>query len=304
MHDAGLIFIAILAVLFGGPALLGLAGLLRARGPGDPSGPALEPWRWAVSVQSCLLYVIAFNLTFFFQELFLVLPKALTPGLEPVLCHNNHSWRGDHPLENLFQGTGAAAILLSGLAFAWLAKRGSARSGAAGLFCFWMAYHGLFQALPQFVIGAFEPGSDVGRAMNYFALGRAAKMTIAAAALTAIVLAGLWLTRPLLALAASAAQIATARARARFVLLFATMPALAAIPLIIAYRVPREWGEVVMPPVAVTLIGILWLQANAWRVRDAGPALRPPNGAILIPLALAAVLLAVFQLVLRPGIPF
>jgi hypothetical protein len=56
-----------------------------------------------------LLYTLAFNLTFFIQELFLVVPKALTPGLRPTLFHNNHLWQGEHPLASLFQGTGALA---------------------------------------------------------------------------------------------------------------------------------------------------------------------------------------------------
>jgi hypothetical protein len=37
----------------------------------------------AHAIGSTLLYTLAFNLTFFIQELFLVVPKALTPGLRP-----------------------------------------------------------------------------------------------------------------------------------------------------------------------------------------------------------------------------
>jgi hypothetical protein len=59
---------------------------------------------------SSLLYAIAFNLTFFIQELFLVIPKSLTPGLYPTLFHNNHTWTGTNPLQDLLQGTGALAI--------------------------------------------------------------------------------------------------------------------------------------------------------------------------------------------------
>jgi hypothetical protein len=84
----------------------------------------------------------------------------------------------------------------------------------------------------------------------------------------------------------------------------ATLPGLLAIPLIILFRVPREVAEVVMPPVLVTLIGTAWLQANAWRVTGATAAGDTRRRSILIPAALAAGLLAVFQLILRPGIPF
>ena len=70
---------------------------------------ALRP-TWRLPIASALLYTLAYNLTFFIQELFLVVPKALTPGLRPTLFHNNHTWQGDHPLASLFQGTGALAI--------------------------------------------------------------------------------------------------------------------------------------------------------------------------------------------------
>src|SRR5262245_25411231 len=99
-----LIAIAALLVAVVGPLLLGFAGLLRARRA--PCTVAASPWEWNLTLRSALLYVLAFNLTFFIQELFLVLPKALTPGLHPTLFHNNHQWEGVHPLANLFQGTG------------------------------------------------------------------------------------------------------------------------------------------------------------------------------------------------------
>jgi hypothetical protein len=38
-----------------------------------------------LTLSSALLYSLAFNLTFFIQELLLVVPKALTPGLHPTL---------------------------------------------------------------------------------------------------------------------------------------------------------------------------------------------------------------------------
>ena len=72
---------------------------------------------WQPIVHSMLAYVLAFNITFFIQELFLVLPKSMVPGLTATLYHNDHNWTGDAPIAELFQGTGALAILTSGLAF-------------------------------------------------------------------------------------------------------------------------------------------------------------------------------------------
>ena len=64
-----------------------------------------------------ILCALAFNLTFFWQELWLVIPKAMTPGLHPILYHNDHDWTGTAPIVELLQGSGAIATLLSGLAF-------------------------------------------------------------------------------------------------------------------------------------------------------------------------------------------
>ena len=69
-------------------------------------------WNWKQSVASALLYALAFNLVFFVQGFFLVLPKTFTPGLRPTLFHNNHTWEGDSPLAKLYQGTGALVLLL------------------------------------------------------------------------------------------------------------------------------------------------------------------------------------------------
>jgi hypothetical protein len=106
----------------------------------------------------------------------------------------------------------------------------------------------------------------VGMAMDYLDLSATAKTAAALVALAAIPPVALWLRRPLLSLAANPTCIASARARTRFIFEVATLPALTAILLIIPFRVPREWIEVVMVPVVVTVIGIAWLQAGAWRV--------------------------------------
>lgn len=116
-------------------------------------------------VAPTLLCALAFSLTFLVQELGLVLPKALVPGLDPVLYHNDHDWSGDAPIAELLQGGGAVATLLSGLLFLWLAGRISPARPTWRLFAFWMAFQGLFQSLSQWAIGCWLSGNDVGRAL-------------------------------------------------------------------------------------------------------------------------------------------
>ena len=37
--------------------------------------------------------------------------KAMTPGLHPVLYHNDHEWTGPSPCVELLQGVGAIATI-------------------------------------------------------------------------------------------------------------------------------------------------------------------------------------------------
>jgi hypothetical protein len=279
-----LIGIAVALVLVGGPLSLGLAGLIHARrAPAEAARGCTTPWNWKLTLTSALLYTLSFNLIFFTQELFLVLPKALTPGLRPTLFHNNHTWEGEHPLAKLFQGTGALATFLTAIACALLLRRASVRSPMR-LFLIWMAYNGFFQSLPQVIIGAVNRRNDVGMAMDYFGLSSITKTIAALVALIAIPAAALYLTRPVLCLAEDPADVADARARTRFVFQVATLPAVAAIELIIPFRVPRDLIEVVVLPVVVTLIGIAWMQTGAWRISDVKVGGSWGNGTIAYPL--------------------
>ena len=281
---------------------LGLTGLLlipawvmAVAGGGRGTG-ARPPWDWGLSLRSALAYALAFNLVFLVQELFLVIPKALTPGLKPTLFHNNHHWSGHHPLEPLFQGTGAAAtVVLAGLCALWLARRPPG-SATLRLLVTWTVFHGLMEALPQAVVGAVFPGNDVGMAMDYFRMARAAKVAAALAAILAIAFAARWIAARLRALAPDVAGPA-------LMLRLALLPAAAGVLIILPFRVPGAIDQVAIVPVAVALIGASWLQAWAGRVAPAGaPPVRP--GSLWTLVAAGLVMLAVFQGVLRPGIPF
>lgn len=292
-----------LAVLVAAPVLLGCLSLLRARraAPGDEPGPA-RSGSWTPTLFSALLYTLAFNLTFFVQELFLVVPKGFTPGLHPVLFHNDHTWQGTHPLARLFQGTGIAATSLSAAVSALLLAR-RPRSMARGLFLLWMVFCGAFLALPQLVIGALSSRSDAGMAMEFFHLGQPARTAAALLALAVVPPLGLWLGRRLLGFA-DAATLESAWGRARFVATLGTLPALLALPLIVCFRVPREPIEVVGVPVVVTWIGVSWMQAGAWSQRGVAPNGASSLPTLRFPLTATLLLLLVFQLVLRPGIRF
>ncbi len=295
-----MIVIAIGLVLLG-PLALALAGAYASRGTAMASHAA--DWSWTRVAVSALLYTLAFNLTFFIQEVFLVVPKALTPGLQPTLYHNNHRWLGEHALASLFQGTGALATAILGLACAVFARHVRSRSPARRLLLVWMAYCGLMMALPQVAIGALNPAGDVGMAMTYLHMGTHAKTAAALLTLAAIPAVALWLLRPALEIAERSDDVATPAARTRFVLQVIALPMLIGTALVIPFRVPREAIEVVLLPLIVGVPGALWMLAGAWRVREVR-AMERPMTSFVLPLLAAIALLLVFQLLLRPGVAF
>jgi hypothetical protein len=303
MTSGSVIGIAVILVVFAGPLLLALAG--RSTTPhAPPASGRIMTWNLKLTIMSVLMYALAFNLTFFIQELFLVLPKAFTPDLRPTLFHNNHSWDGSNPLASLFQGTGALATLLSGGICAVLLGGGVGRSVAQRLFLFWMAYSGVFMALPQVVIGALSDQSDIGMAMSYFDLGTTSKTLAALVALALIPLAAGWLRKLLLGRLGGAALSASAKGRQHFVFASATLPALLALPLITLFRIPREWIEVLLVPLVVSVVGLVWIQAGAWRSDGKTIGDNAVVESLASPLAAVLSLLLIFQLLLRPGIRF
>ncbi len=271
------------------PFVLGMTRLGRPA-PGTSLRPGLS---------SILLCVLAFNLTFFWQEFWLVVPKALTPGLAPVLYHNDHSWTGDAPVAELLQGTGALATLASGLASLVILIVRPRLSGTWRLFLFWMAFQGLFQSLSQFAIGTVLPGNDMGRALAFLGVSEAGKGALLLVATLAMGLAGIVLAT---LAPAGLARPEAFRTRAFGVAMLLT--AIACVLLVVPYRMPRNTVEVALVPAIVNLIGMGWLVLGASlargnrRIASAGRTSLAGPGIALI------ALLLLFQIVLRPGVAF
>jgi hypothetical protein len=271
------------------PLAVGTARLGPTRGGASPRA----------DVGSVLLCALAFNLTFIWQELWLVIPKALTPGLHPILYHNDHAWAGQAPGVELLQGTGALATLCSGLGFGAVLVVVRAPSATWRCFFFWMAFQGLFQSLTQVAIGTVAPGNDVGRALAYLHVGAASKRVLLVVDGAAMGAAGAWLARagpP----TGGPRGIAPTRAFARDMLVTAALATVLTVP----FRLPRDMVEVVLVPLMVNLVGVGWLVLGV--TLTAQPAASEEVGRVgpVGPALALAVTLLVFQLVLRPGIPF
>jgi len=286
------------------PLLIALQGAMK-RDP-EVRGPR---WTWArgelrLTLVSTILYALALNLVFITQELFLVIPKALTPGLHPVLFHNNHDWTGHNPLAELEQGTGALVILLVGLAAIWTLKRRPPASPTWRLFLAWVAFSALFQSLPQVVVGGVLPANDVGRAMTFLGLGPVTIILAVLLALWAMANAGTWLPRAFLTLAADPAEVTTRQARSWLMLRAAALPGVLGTGLVIPFRLPGSWDQTILVPVAVAILGLAWVQASAWRADPLAVDLPARPLRVAWPALVLLAVFALFQLVLRPGIAF
>jgi hypothetical protein len=244
------------------------------------------------------LGTLAFNLTFLWQEVWLCIPKVLTPGLSPTLYHNNHEWTGDAPIAELLQGTGAVATLVSGLTFAVLLARWRRAAPTWQVFLFWMALQGLFQSLSQTAIGSVVRGNDVGRAFQYLALDGAARAGVLAATLAAMALAGRLLARLLPGSLVPYRAQGTRTGAGTFVMAGGLI-VLCSVP----FRVPRDPVEVLIVPTIVNLMGTAWLLVAMKRRGRPDAGLIEDAPGVAVPLVALALVLLLFQTVLRHGVP-
>lgn len=82
------------------------------------------------------------------------------------------------------------------------------------------------------------------------------------------------------------------------------IPALLSVALVVPFRIPREAIEVVLIPLIVNGLGAAWLIAGAVSTRAQGGTDGGVSPKFIGPAISLCVLLAFFQLVLRPGISF
>lgn len=251
-------------------------------------------------INMAIIYTLSFNLVFFIQELFLAMGKKWL-GLPAYLYHNNHGWEGVHSMTDLAQGLGALAILIFGvicLIILYLIRRSKHWIKP---FVLWLAFHGLIQALPQISSGVVEPTTDVGLAMNYLGFSLANKLVLSTLSIGAIILIGLIIGRYFVGLAPDIRLVDHPIKRLKFLFLFAFLPALIGIILIVPFRLP-PWHQI-MAPVMITLIGLPWLVAGGFMHKNPASLVNSVQHRIhLIPIIFLVLLLVFFQLVLAPGL--
>ncbi|MBK9530673.1 MAG: hypothetical protein IPO42_02535 [Chitinophagaceae bacterium] len=284
------------------PIVWGLYGFFKTR---NASGKVLPAGRRSAAIlviNSAVLYALAFNIIFFIQELFLALGKRWL-GLKATLYHNNHNWEGNHPMESLAQGYGAAAIFVAGLIFLFVANRIKRSAHWSHLFILWLAFQGLAQSIPQFITAKVAADTDTGQAFTYLGIGEGLGIVISITGIIAMLYLGILFSKYLLRLSPSIDQVSIASARSGYLFRIAVLASLVGLVLIIPFRI-MPWDRAIAP-VMVTLISIPMVFAHGWHVSITETInSRINNRIFILPVVLLLILLLIFQLILAKGVPF
>jgi len=279
------------------PVFWGIYGFIRTRGQSKikVSYPA-----FVLTINSAVLYALAFNIIFFIQELFLALGKRWL-GLKAVLYHNNHNWYGEHPMDDLAQAYGAVAILTTGIICLIIARALKDSKHWLQLFFLWMSFQGFAQSLPQFITAFMAPDTDTGQAFTYLGLSQTIGWIISVTGIIAMLWIGSLFTKYLLQLSPSGFISENAASRFGYLFRIALLASLIGIILIIPFRI-MPW-ERASAPVFVTLLSIPMVFAHAWKINPLAPIDSDINKRIFImPVILLIVLLLIFQLILAKGV--
>lgn len=289
--------IAIPLVLLVAPAVLLLFGWRAQQGRRGAAVPRVGFRRVA---KSAFAFAIAYNIAFLVQELGLVVPKAFVPGLDPVLYHNNHNYTAADPIHALMQGGGFVALIIMALICSTLLQRDPPRHAGARLLLAWLTFWAWVMALIQLPSAMLDPGNDLAIAFDYLGYSSTIQVLLGIVGLVGIPVATRAIVPDFLAVGPQPVNRPTRR-----LLRIVLLPALLGLPMIALFRLPGDLGRVIVNPAIMTGVGIFWLMAWAWIVRPDERTVAPARNFSPIPwrwVAATAVLLAFFQLVLRPGI--
>ena len=278
------------------PLFWGIYGFIKTRGARyKVSYPG-----FALIINSAVSYALAFNIIFFIQELFLALGKRWL-GLRAVLYHNNHNWYGEHPMDDLAQGYGAAAIFITAIICFITARAMKNSKHWLQLFFLWMSFQGFAQSIPQFITAFMAPDTDTGQAFTYLGLSQSTGWIIAIIGIVLMLLIGCLFAKYLLQLSSSMSITENAGSRFGYLSRIALLASVIGIILIIPFRI-MPW-ERASAPVFVTLLSIPMVFAHAWKIKPLAPINNDVNKKIfIIPIALLIVLLLIFQLILAKGV--
>lgn len=251
--------------------------------------------------QMAIQYVIAYNLIFFIQELFLAWGKNWI-GLTSYLYHNNHGWVGDDHREALLQGSGAIAIFIIGLLMVgiYLVLRKRALNIWTKTMILWLALHGLMQSLPQITTAFVAKNTDVGQAFDYLNVDGLTGFAIALLSVLCTIYASKWFFEQF----AELGLFSTANSRSQFksMLKIIFLPVFIASFLIILYRIfPLDRG---FNQFFNLIPWLTWFFVFAIRSVQHGTSRTLESRGLILYTLFALGILVFFQAVLAQGVVF
>ena len=288
-----------MAMLLLGPRVWGVFNLAKSKGTVAPKGVA----DYRTLINSAVLYALAFNIIYFLQELFLVLGKKAL-GLKAFLYHNDHDWSGEHPKMLLMQGLGALGIFLIGLICLYVQRYISDAKGIWKLFLLWMAFQGLVQSIPQVMISALDPGTDVGEALvGYLKLDQSLLTVFGVVCAMAIALICIYFSRLFLAFGANTIDYGNTLAKLKYIRFIAVGAALLGSILVVPFKVPPMRHTIA--PFMVFIFSIPWVWSSASMDVTIHPVLNDLHKKVYrLPIVFLILLLLFFHLVLAKGVEF
>jgi hypothetical protein len=289
----------LLAFLIAVPIIWGFFNWFRYKEHPVPRGTA----NYTTLINSAVLYALAFNLIFFFQELFLVLGKKAI-GLRSFLYHNNHTYEGDHALSPLMQGSGALAIFLIGLICLVIYRLIPYSKSVWKLLVLWLSFQGLIQSIPQVMIAYLAPDTDVGQALiGYLKLSEPTMIVLSALSILATAMLSIWFSKPLLTFVGKDVDLNNPRAKLRYMQFIAVGAAFLGSIFIVPFRIPPP-GQAIAP-FLVFLVSIPWVWSAATLSKTLSKNSSSINEKVYwVPILSLVILLFLFRLVLAPGVEF
>lgn len=250
-------------------------------------------------LNSSVQFALAFTLAFLVHELGLVLSAKWMGAADPVLFHNNMSFRMTNPLQTLAFGIGPLAALAVGVGAGALFRFAPGLEHRGRRFILWLAIHGAILFFGQAPSVAHGPDGDLARAVHFLDWPPPANRVFGIGGVLGLIGCGYLLGRAFLSLAPRDTPLGRRRDRALWLAEAIVLPAILGAVLCLPFRVP-PLARAALP--FTTLVGIGWSLLAAWpeppRSRVDGVRTTTDRGALLV----LALLLLVVRVLLVPGL--
>ena len=295
-----ILHILFLLLLFG-PIVLALWGYFKWKNVPIPGGG--EKWNTKyILINSSILYALAYNIIYFIQEVFLVLGKNWI-GLTSYLYHNNHTWVGEDPRDDLMQGVGALAIFILGIILLiWFFKIRKS-SHWTSLFILWLAHHGLIQSLPQLSSVPMDRNSDTGQAITYLQLGESVEYLLSYSSIIAIIILAYGFSKWFMQFTPVHRSLDHGFKRFRSIFTIVVLPAIIGTLILFPYRImPVDRYQMT---VMLLLVCVPATFGFSWMIKGVKQIPNEVNQRVIwTPIILSMLVLLFFQLILAPGVKF